>query len=257
MTTATTTTAELAPPRRGQLDYLKLPYIGEHHEALAQKAAEKGWSHLDYLERLIEGEYLCRQARAVDRRVQAARFPVIKTVENFQWNWPESINEMKVRNLFRLGFIEQKTNVVFVGPAGVGKTHLSTALGYHACQRGRSVLFTTAIDIVNHLLDAQVAHRLKHELRRYLNPDMLIIDELGYLPLDKAGADLLFQVISHRYERGSLVITTNKVFKSWPETFNNDATIASAILDRLLHRSEAVVIKGRSFRMKDQIEPAS
>ena len=253
--TVTATVPEAAPPRRAQLDYLKLVYFSEQHEAMAQQAAEKRWSHLDYLERLIEGEYLRRQARAVERRVQAARFPVIKTVEDFQWNWPDSINEMKVKNLFRLGFIEQKTNVVFVGSVGTGKTHLATALGYHACQRGRSVLFTTAIDIVNHLLAAQSDHRLKPELKRYLSPDLVVCDELGYLPLDKIGADLLFQVISHRYERGSLVITTNKAFKHWPEIFNNDATIASAILDRLLHRSEAVVIKGRSYRMKDQIEP--
>jgi DNA replication protein DnaC len=256
MTTPTTNT-EVAPPRRNQLDYLKLAYFLENDEPLAQQAAEKHWTHLGYLERLIEGEYLRRQARAVERRVLAADFPKIKIVEDFDWSWPQAINELKVKHLFRLGFIEQKTNVVFLGPAGTGKTHLATALGYHACQRGHSVLFTTAIDIVNHLLDAQAAHRLKPALKKYLNPSLVVIDELGYLPLDKVGADLLFQVISHRYERGSLIITTNKVFKSWPETFNNDATIASAILDRLLHRSEAVVIKGRSYRMKDLVEPAA
>jgi DNA replication protein DnaC len=164
---------------------------------------------------------------------------------------------LKVKNLFRLGFVAQKTNVVFLGPVGTGKTHLASALGYEACQRGHSVLFTTAIDIVNHLLAAQVAHRLKTELKKYLSPSVLVCDELGYLPLDKIGADLLFQVISKRYEQGSLIITTNKPFKQWSEIFNNDATIASAILDRLLHRSEAVVIKGRSYRMKDQTEPTT
>lgn len=245
------------PPRHTHLDYLKLGFFAENHEAMAKQAAEKRWSHLDYLERLLEGEYLRRQARAVERRVQAARFPVIKTMEQFQWSWPESINELKVKNLFRLGFIEQKTNVVFLGPVGTGKTHLGIALGYEACQRGYSVLFTTAIDIVNHLLAAQAAHRLKPELKKYLSPDLVVCDELGYLPLDKIGADLLFQVISHRYERGSFVITTNKPFKAWSDIFNNDATIASAILDRLLHRSEAVVIKGRSYRMKDQTDPGA
>jgi DNA replication protein DnaC len=245
------------PLRLAHVDYLKLGYFAENHEPLAQQAADKHWSHLDYLERLLEGEYLRRQAKAVERRIQLARFPVIKTVEQFQWNWPEAINELKVKNLFRLGFVAQKTNVVFLGPVGTGKTHLASALGYEACQRGHSVLFTTAIDIVNHLLAAQVAHRLKTELKKYLSPSVLVCDELGYLPLDKIGADLLFQVISKRYEQGSLIITTNKPFKQWSEIFNNDATIASAILDRLLHRSEAVVIKGRSYRMKDQTEPTT
>lgn len=245
------------PLRLAHVDYLKLGYFAEHHEPLAQQAADKRWSHLDYLERLLEGEYLRRQAKAVERRIQLARFPVIKTAEQFQWNWPEAINELKVKNLFRLGFVAQKTNVVFLGPVGTGKTHLASALGYEACQRGHSVLFTTAIDIVNHLLAAQVAHRLKAELKKYLSPSVLVCDELGYLPLDKIGADLLFQVISKRYEQGSLIITTNKPFKQWSEIFNNDATIASAILDRLLHRSEAVVIKGRSYRMKDQTEPTT
>lgn len=253
--TTTTTETTAVPPRRSQLDYLKLSYFAEQDEALAQEAAEKRWTHLGYLERLVEGEYLRRQARAVERRVQAAHFPKIKLVEDFDWSWP-TINELKVKHLFRLGFIETKTNVVFLGPAGTGKTHLASAIAYHACQRGHSVLFTTAIDIVNHLIDAQAAHRLKPELKKYLSPALVVIDELGFLPLDKAGADLLFQVISHRYECGSLIITTNKAFKSWPETFNNDATIASALLDRLLHRSEAVVIKGRSYRMKDVAEPA-
>jgi len=254
--TAPTTETTPAPPRRSQLDYLKLTYFAEQDEVLAQEAAGKRWTHLAYLERLIEGEYQRRQARASERRVRAACFPQIKIVDDFDWSWP-TLNEPKVRHLFRLGFIEQKTNVVFLGPTGTGKTHLASALGYHACQRGHSVLFTTAVDIVNYLLEAQAAHRLRPALKKYLNPAVLLIDELGYIPLDKAGADLLFQVISHRYERGSLIITTNKVFKNWPETFNNDATIASAILDRLLHRSDAVVVKGRSYRMKDVVEPAA
>ena len=137
-----------------------------------------------------------------------------------------------------------------------GKTHLLTALGYEACQRGHTALFTTAVDAVNNLVPAQAAHRLKAELRKYLTPSILCLDELGYLPLDKAGADLLFQIISQRYECGSTIITTNKAYKHWPGIFNNDSGITSAILDRLLHHAETVVIEGKSFRMKDQIEPS-
>ena len=180
MTTPTTETQPV-PPRRSQLDYLKLAYFAEQDEILAQQAAEKRWTHLAYLERLIEGEYLRRQSRASERRVHAAAFPQIKIVDDFDWSWP-TINELKVKNLFRLAFIEQKTNVVFLGPAGTGKTHLASAIGYHACQRGYSVLFTTAVDIVNHLLEAQAAHRLRPALKKYITPALVIIDELGYIP---------------------------------------------------------------------------
>jgi DNA replication protein DnaC len=237
------------------LDSLRLRYVAENYEALAQQAADKKWAYADYLQRLIEGECHRRQERALERRVQAARFPVRKTLDRFRWDWPSKINELQVKNLFRLGFLEKKTNVILVGPCGTGKTHLGLALGYEACQRGHPVLFTTAVDALNNLVAAQAAHRLKAELKKYLAPPLLVLDELGYLPLDKLGADLLFQIVSQRYERGSIVLTTNKPFKRWPEIFNNDAGIASAILDRVLHGAETVVIEGKSFRMKDQIEP--
>jgi DNA replication protein DnaC len=237
------------------LDYLRLNYVAENYEPLAKQAAEKRWPYADYLQRLIEGEYQRRQQRALERRVHAARFPVVKTLERFRWDWPSKINEMQVKNLFRLGFVEKKTNAILVGGPGLGKTHLGIALGYEACQRGHSVLFTTAVDALNNLVAAHAAHRLKADLKKYLAPQLLVIDELGYLPLDKMGADLLFQIISQRYERGSIIITTNKPFKKWPEIFNNDAGITSAILDRILHGAETVVIEGKSFRMKDQTEP--
>ena len=239
------------------LAYLKLSYVAEHHAALATDAAAAPWSHLEFLQRLLDGECAVRQQRALERRVRAARFPVLKTLDQFRWDWPKKINQLQVQHLFRLGFIAQKTNVVFVGGVGLGKSHLASALGYAACQQGHSVLFTTAIDALNNLVAAQAAHRLKAELNRYLSPALLILDEIGYLPLDKAGADLLFQIISQRYERGSIIVTTNKAFKQWPSIFNNDAGIASAILDRLLHQAETVVIEGKSYRMKDQIEPVT
>jgi DNA replication protein DnaC len=188
------------------------------------------------------------------RRIRLARFPVTKTLESFQWTWPRKINRLQVQNLFRLRFIEEKANVIFLGGVGLGKTHLATALAYATCQKGHAVLFTTAVDVINTLASAQSAGRLKPALSRYLKPAVLILDELGYLPIDKTGADLLFQIISQRYERGSIVVTSNRVFKRWSEIFNNDSTLTSALLDRLLHHAETVLIEGKSYRMKDQIE---
>jgi DNA replication protein DnaC len=237
-----------------QLTYLKLPFIREHFEPLAKQAAQAHWGHVDYLAGLVEGEALDRQQRAIGRRIRQARFPVIKTLESFQWTWPRKINRLQVQNLFRLKFVEDKANVIILGGVGLGKTHLATALGYAACLKGHSVLFATAVDVINTLAAAQNAGRLKQELSKYLKPTLIILDEIGYLPIDKTGADLLFQIISKRYEQGSIILTSNRVFKKWPEIFNNDSTLTSALLDRLLHHAETVLIEGKSYRMKDQIE---
>jgi DNA replication protein DnaC len=236
------------------LIYLKLSYFRECHQSLAKEAVEKNWTQLDFLSRLVEGEALRRKDRATQRRIQAARFPVIKTLEQFNWAWPKKINRAQVQNLFRLSFLKDKANVIFMGGAGLGKSHLAAALAYEGCLAGHTVLFTTAIDIVNTLVAAQSTHRLKAELKKYLNPSIVLVDELGYLPIDKAGADLLFQVFSQRYETGSTIVTTNQLYKHWARVFNNDATLTSAVLDRLLHHAETVTIEGKSYRMKDQIE---
>ena len=236
------------------LRMLCLPFMAEHHGQLAAKAARDSLSHTDYLSRLAEGELNLRRDKATVRRVKSARFPVVKTLDQFSWSWPKKINRMAVQNLFRLQFMENHLNVIMLGAVGLGKTHIATALGYTACLAGKSVLFATAIDTVNTIAAAQAACRLKTELKKYLAPSLLILDELGYLPIDKHGADLLFQVISQRYERGSTVITSNRAYKQWPEIFNNDSTLTSAILDRLLHHAETVVIEGKSYRMKDQLE---
>jgi DNA replication protein len=237
-----------------QLSYLKLPYIRDHHETVAKSAARNQWTHIHFLSELIQQESNLRLDRTIARRVKTARFLVIKTLDQFNWSWPKKINQTQIQNLFRLKFIEDKSNVIFVGGVGLGKTHLACALGYHACLKGHTVLFASAVDAVNHLISAQHVGNLKQELKKYLNPSVLILDELGYLPIDKNGADLLFQIISSRYEQGSLVITTNRVFKDWAEIFNNDSTLTSALLDRLLHHTEAVVIEGKSYRMKEVVK---
>ncbi len=236
-----------------QLDALKLHYLREQAFLLATEAAQKQWSPLDYLARLIDGETQRRQQLAIQRRLQAARFPTLKTLEQFRWSWPKAVNRAQVEDLFRLRFLDSHTNVIFLGGVGLGKTHLAIALGHAACLAGHAVRFVTAVDLINTLTAAQIAHRLKAELKRLLTPTLLILDEVGYLPIDKLGADLLFQIISERYERGSLVLTTNQPFKAWPKIFDNDATLTSAVLDRLLHHAETVVLEGKSYRMKDQI----
>ena len=236
------------------LSYLKLTYCLSQYEDLAQQAARESWTHLQFLAVLMQGEFNAKQDRAIDRRIRQARFPVLKTLDQFQWTWPKKINQLQIKHLFQLQFVRDKTNAIFIGGVGMGKTHLSIALGHTACLQGYSVLFTTAVDLVNTLSAAHKIGRHNNDIKKYLKPSILLIDELGYLPFDKTGVSWLFQVISQRYEKGSTIVTSNKVFKHWPEIFNNDATVTSAVLDRLLHRSETVVIEGQSFRMKDQIE---
>ncbi|MBU1495192.1 MAG: IS21-like element helper ATPase IstB [Actinobacteria bacterium] len=249
-------TDEKRPPDNLEQDlkYLKLPFMKDQYQDLAAQASQKHWSHVNYLEKLADGEAALRRDRSTQRRIRMARLPVIKTLDQFDWAWPKKINRLQVQNLFRMQLVKDKSNVIFLGGVGLGKTHLASALAYVACLKGETVLFATAVDVINTLAAAQRAGRAKQELKKYTRPALLILDELGFLPIDKAGSDLLFQVISGRYEQGALVITTNKAFKNWPEIFNNDSTLTSAILDRLLHHAETVLIEGKSYRMKDQIE---
>ena len=246
----------------GQLDeiaqhlaYLKLPFSAEHYAPLAKQAAHKQLAHVDYLATLMQGEADLKRDRATQNRIRLARFPVIKTLDQFRWDWPTRINQLQVQNHFRLDFIRDKANLIFLGGVGLGKTHLATAIAYTACLKGYSVLFATAIDVINTLSAAKSTGRLKQELKKYTKSALLVMDELGYLPIDKAGADLLFQVISLRYEQGAIIMTSNRAFKEWPKIFNNDSTLTSAILDRLLHHAETVIIEGKSFRMKGRLEP--
>jgi DNA replication protein DnaC len=234
------------------LNYLKLKTILENYQTAAQEAAKNADAYIDFLDQLIAGEANQRYQTMVERRIKQARLPLIKTLDQFQWTHPKKINQQQVKHLFRLHFIENKENVIFLGTAGLGKTHLAIALTHHACLSGHTALFATAIDIANELGAAQKTGQLVQAMKKYIKPSILVIDELGYLAIDNHGADLLFQVISHRYEKGSIILTTNRHFKSWPTIFNNDSMITSAILDRLLHHSEVIVIEGKSYRMKDR-----
>jgi len=244
------------PQLTQQLKGLYLPFHAQHYQSLADEAARLQWTPVQYLARLVEGETQRRHERHIARRLAAARFPVIKTLDQFNWNWPKTINQAQVQNLFRLAFLKDKASVIFIGGVGLGKTHLATALGHTACLQGHAVLFTTAVEAINTLCAAQAQSRLKAELKKFLAPTLLVMDELGYLPIDKIGADLLFQIISGRYEKGSTLITTNQPYKNWARIFNNDSTITSAVLDRLLHHAQTVVIEGKSYRMKDQVSEA-
>lgn len=235
-----------------KLTGLKLQYFLENYQAAAQLAAETQMPYLEFLAELVEGENAERNERAVERRLRNSKLPFEKSMDQFQWSHPAKINRLQIENLTRLDFIDKKANVLIVGGSGLGKSHIASSLIRQSCLKGYNALFTSAIEIVNYLTAARAANCLDKALKRYLRPDVVCIDEIGYLPIDKLGCDLLFQVVSQRYERGSIIITSNKPFKNWTEIFHNDAAVTSAILDRLLHHSEVVIIEGKSYRMKNR-----
>jgi DNA replication protein DnaC len=236
------------------MQQLKLSWMLDNHEPELAEAARKNRSHHDLLLRLLTGEMEAGQARSIERRISLARLPARRTLDRFDWNWPKVINREQIQHLFTLAFLRQRQNVVFIGTVGLGKTHLALALALEACQHNHNVLFTSAVDIINTLAEARSENRLKKAIRRYVAPTALLIDELGYLPVDRLGAELLFQVLGERYEKGSTIITTNRAYKDWAQTFANDATLTSAVLDRVVHHCETVTIEGLSYRLKDRID---
>lgn len=235
------------------LKYLNLKKIIDTYEAAVAAAAENGTTHLEFLEGLIEDEVAGRQQRSAERRLREARLPYIKTIDQFDWNWPDEINQMLVKDLYRLEFIEQKSNVIFMAGCGLGKSHLCLALAYQACLNGISVLFTKADELIDTLDSAKTAGNISETIKKYTSPKLLIIDELGFESVDSNAAGLFFKIISRRYESGSIVITTNRPYKEWMEIFQ-DHTITSAILERVVHNSQTVVIKGKSYRWKDKFD---
>jgi DNA replication protein DnaC len=234
---------------------LKLSRIAEIYREVLDQAARKNSSTLEVLSTLIAEEAIARSERALQRRIRQARLPKRKTLEEYDFTFPKRIPKQKILRLFDCQFIEQHLCGVLIGPTGTGKSHLLTALGYIACEKGISVRFTRVVDMINVLTTAQVNGTLEKALKAYVNPSLLLLDELGYLPIDKRGADLMFQVVAARYESGSIVVTTNRAFRDWGKIFDVDNTLATAMIDRLMHHGEALVIRGDSYRMKDKNEP--
>ena len=234
------------------LKYLRLNFIAENLQELLVQAEQEKLDRIDFLQMLVQAEQEEKNQRAVKRRINTAKIPVHKTLEQFNFAHPTFIEPEKIRLLFRMDFIAAKKNIVFWGGVGLGKTHLASALAVHGCQSGYNVLFTSAVDIINQLSQAQKKGNFIQTLRKYIKVQLLVIDELGYMPIDKTGCDMLFQVISGRYEKATTIITTNRAYKQWPIIFNNDAVVTSAILDRVLHHSETIRIEGPSYRMADR-----
>ena len=232
------------------LKYLGLTHMSKVFDELALKAAEGGAQPADFAAELIAGEAAARRERAVERRVRHARFPVVKTVGDFDWAEAPFLQRGLVEFLFRLDFVREKRNVVFIGSPGTGKTHLAIALGHQACTHGFTVLFGQAVDIVNDLAEAKAEGRCTAAMRKYRTPDLLVVDELGYLATDSRGADLFFQLVSARYESGSMVVTSNLGYKDWVNVFAGNKALAAAILDRVCDKCTTVLTEGPSFRMK-------
>jgi DNA replication protein DnaC len=227
---------------------LKLFEIAKSYREVLDEAARKGTSFLEVLAILIGLEQAAREQRALERRLREARLPKQKTLAEYNFKFPTQIPKAAILRLFDCDFIEQHGCAILIGGIGTGKSHLLTALGYTAVERGHSVRHTRVVDMINHLTAAQLNGSLGKTLKSYVRPSLLLLDELGYLPIDKRGAELLFQVVAARYEVGSIVITTNRPFREWGKIFDVDNTLATAMIDRLMHHGEGLVIKGPSYR---------
>jgi len=230
---------------------LKAPSMAAAVARLGERARSEDWSHEQFLAACLEREVAARQSNGGEIRARAARFPARKTLEEFDYDHQRSLKRDTILHLGTLDFVAAKGNIVFLGPPGTGKTHLAIGIGIRACQAGHRVAFATAAEWVARLGEAHSAGRLHEELRRLGRIPLLVIDEVGYIPFEAEAANLFFQLVSSRYERASVIVTSNKPFGRWGEVFG-DATVAAAMIDRLVHHAEVISLKGDSYRLKDR-----
>jgi DNA replication protein DnaC len=230
---------------------LKAPSLAAAVERLAERARGESWSHEEFLVACLQREVAAREAHGGEGRVRAARFPARKALEDFDFDHQRTLKRETITHLGTLDFVTAKENVVFLGPPGTGKTHLSIGLGIRACQAGHRTLFATAAEWVSRLAEAHHAGKLQDELVKLGRVPLLIVDEVGYIPFEAEAANLFFQLVSSRYERASLIVTSNKPFGRWGEVFGDDI-VAAAMIDRLVHHAEVVSLKGDSYRLKDR-----
>lgn len=233
---------------RHHLKKLKLPTVLREHEKLARQCASEGVDHVRYLARLIELELLDREARMIDRRIKAAKFPATKSLESFDFEALPGLNRKLVLELARGEFVARHENIIALGPSGTGKTHVASGIGLAACQHGIKTRFTTAAALVHEMIEAQDDKRLLRLQKTLAAQDLLIIDELGFVPLSKTGAELLFELISQRYERGATIVTSNLPFDEWTSIFG-DERLTGALLDRLTHHVHILEMNGPSYRL--------
>jgi DNA replication protein DnaC len=236
-----------------QLQRLRLFKSKERLEALLQEAASQELPYADFLERVLSEEVASKTAKHVSMRTSLARFPFVKTLDVFDFTYQPSLDKKQIQTLASCHFIEHGENIVILGPPGVGKSHLAVGLGLKAIEHGYRVLFTTAAGMIATLSKALAEGKLEDKLKFYTVPRLLIIDEIGYLPIERQGANLFFQLISRRYEKGPMIFTSNQSFGAWGEVFG-DRVIATAILDRVLHHAITVNIRGNSYRLKDKLK---
>ena len=230
------------------LKTLKLPTFQREYQKLARLCATEGVDHVGYLTRLSEQEMIERDRRKVERRIKAAKFPVVKSLDSFDFAAIPKLNKMQVLELARCEWIERRENVIALGPSGTGKTHVALGLGLAACQKGMSVGFTTAAALVSEMMEARDERRLLRFQKQMAAYQLLIIDELGFVPLSKTGAELLFELISQRYERGATLITSNLPFDEWTETLGSKR-LTGALLDRITHHVNILEMNGDSYRL--------